>query len=747
MKLPRRTKISSSEDGQNDDLSLLNSDDFGILPENLRNEGKQDEQNFFTEAELKELEMQTPRTRKKTIFSMKNLARKKSNTSTDGNKSQERDDDFVFSPKPTFPLPGLSSPSFEESQEPTAARNDGPMSPSLLSPTRKGQNSKLKKRFPSKNDPSNNNNLDGMDVSERSVSEVSFSEKSFNSFVKSPIAKATSLLKRKKQNSATDSVPATPVSQMNVLQTPVVSSAKKQSNSDCEWMEIRFDALIPGAPPLSSPQTPNLEEETKREEEEKEEEEKLEKGNKPDHGDSSLKEEQSGKGTTKKSRRRSHSVSKSPHTPKKTLDNTIGKEGARKESTQIEDKSIKSHRSQKSRRRKSAKDKGNDQASQKSPRSRRRSKSRSTHAKPKSPHLDESTTAPVTKKESALPTIDLDDDGSVVSSDLPNARSTKIDSAIHESPLTSPGSRKKKSEKDSSKKDLQSNSKRTSKRTSKAEEKSGTKKKIPKGSRKSKSDKPKKSKKSGEVDSSASRNLYGAVPDCPSVGSASDSRSVFPEFYDDMNSNSRILDSPKAKTERTNKSKKSVGELMSPPLSNLYGVVPDCPSIGSESESCSVVSGYYDDIGAASPRFPRHVNSDSKLTVSPMTEMQTNSAHSETSAFQSPSQKQNAKKLASLLDGDGNGRKKSPKSRRAKSHTNQSPQTLITSPSRANVVPKMYDAGRYVTLKEKADIKASSQSRRSFIDGALDNSMSSVYADESLGKETSLQSLYLDSFE
>ena len=59
----------------------------------------------------------------------------------------------------------------------------------------------------------------------------------------------------------------------------------------------------------------------------------------------------------------------------------------------------------------------------------------------------------------------------------------------------------------------------------------------------------------------------------------------------------------------------------------------------------------------------------------------------------------------------------------------------------------MYDAGRYVTLKEKADIKASSQSRRSFIDGALDNSMSSVYADESLGKETSLQSLYLDSFE
>ena len=741
MKLPSRAKISSSEDGENDDLSLLNSDNFGILPENLRNEGKQDEQNFFAEAELKELEMQTPRTRKKTIFSMKNLARKKSNTSTDGNKSKERDDDFVFSPKPTFPLPGLSSPSFEESQEPAAARNDGPMSPSLLSPTRKGQKTKLKKRFSSKNDPSNKTNLDGMEVSERSVSEVSFSEVSFNSFVKSPIAKATSLLKRKKQNSATDSVPATPVSQMNVLQTPVVSSAKKQSNSDCEWMEIQFDALIPGAPPLSSPQTPTLEEEAKREEEE---EEKMEEGNKPDHGDSSLKEEQSGKDTTKKSRRRSRSVSKSPHTPKKTLDNTIGKEGARKESRQIEDKSIKSHRSQKSRRRKSAKDKGNDQASQKSPRLRRRSRSRSTHAIPKSHHLDESATAPVTKKESALPTIDLDDDGSIVSSDLPSARSTKIDSV---SPLTSPGSRKKKSEKDGSKKDLQSNSKRTSKRTSKAEEKSGTKKKIPKGSRKSKSDKPKKSKKSGEGDSSALRNVYGTVPDCPSVGSASDSRSVFPEFYDDMNSNSRILDSPKAKTERTNKSKKSVGELMSPRLSNLYGVVPDCPSIGSESESCSVVSGYYDDIETASPRSPRHVNSDSKLTVSPMTEMQTNSAHSETNAFQSPSQKQNAKKLASLLDGDGNGRKKSPKSRRGKSHTNQSPQTLITSPSRANVVPKMYDAGRYVTLKEKADIKASSQSRRSFVDGALENSMSSVYADESLGKETSLQSLYLDSFE
>jgi hypothetical protein len=224
--------------------------------------------------------------------------------------------------------------------------------------------------------------------------------------------------------------------------------------------------------------------------------------------------------------------------------------------------------------------------------------------------------------------------------------------------------------------------------------------------RKSKSEKPKMVKNLDASTLSGQNNLYGTVPECPSVGSASES--VFSDYMEDS--------TPKTVKAVlvTSQAESADMQLLEDFLDNSHHEVPEEDYLWGRFENINSVS----DIPRSS------LSSNNGKERPSLTKTLSNQSLSSNNGKERPSL---AKTLSNQSLSSNNGKERPSL---AKTLSNQS----LSKPG------SPYIGGRYVSLKEKASRHSSSKDRKKMIDGALNASLSCL----SIGDEGSVASLGLD---
>jgi hypothetical protein len=205
---------------------------------------------------------------------------------------------------------------------------------------------------------------------------------------------------------------------------------------------------------------------------------------------------------------------------------------------------------------------------------------------------------------------------------------------------------------------------------------------------------------------SGQNNLYGTVPECPSVGSASES--VFSDYMEDS--------TPKTVKAVlvTSQAESADMQLLEDFLDNSHHEVPEEDYLWGRFENINSVS----DIPRSS------LSSNNGKERPSLTKTLSNQSLSSNNGKERPS----LTKTLSNQSLSSNYGKERPSL--AKTLSNQS----LSKPG------SPYIGGRYVSLKEKASRHSSSKDRKKMIDGALNASLSCL----SIGDEGSVASLGLD---
>lgn len=198
----------------------------------------------------------------------------------------------------------------------------------------------------------------------------------------------------------------------------------------------------------------------------------------------------------------------------------------------------------------------------------------------------------------------------------------------------------------------------------------------------------------------------------------------------------------KSKSEKSSKKTKKQFTLPTSD-SNLYGAMPECPSVGSASESASVFSDYME--ASLTPKTDTTILVLSE-TPKPESLMGLDELLDMTKKLEEPVEDESAKKEGAHRRAVSDIPQTSVSTRTGKDRPGMGDKALS---HRTLLTPGAPVGGRYVTLKEKVARHSTSKERKKLIDGSLDESLSRLsIADEgsvtSHGLGESVHSLFFD---